>query len=76
MCVRPPRVTAAEPPPWQVARSALSYMLYQAEPSTQCPETMTFASVPVLQRLAPASRQRCKHVPRGLKKSEAGPGRE
>ena len=43
-----------------VARSAISYLLYQVEAGTQCPETMTFASVPVLQRMSPASKARCK----------------
>ncbi|EDQ92099.1 uncharacterized protein MONBRDRAFT_31227 [Monosiga brevicollis MX1] len=34
----------------QSARSALSYMMYQAESGTQCPQTMTFACVPVLRK--------------------------
>lgn len=33
-----------------VARAALSYLHYQAEPGTSCPLTMTHAAVPVLQR--------------------------
>src|SRR5690606_4324331 len=33
-----------------VARAALSYLHYQAEPGSSCPLTMTHAAVPVLQR--------------------------
>jgi putative acyl-CoA dehydrogenase len=39
----------------QVARAALSYLHYQAEPGSSCPLTMTHAAVPVL-RQAPALR--------------------
>lgn len=35
-----------------VARAALSYLHYQAEPGSSCPLTMTHAAVPVLQREA------------------------
>ena len=38
-----------------VARAALAYLHYQAEPGTSCPLTMTHAAVPVL-RQAPALR--------------------
>ena len=34
----------------QVARAALSYLHYQAEPGSSCPLTMTHAAVPVLRR--------------------------
>lgn len=30
-----------------VVRSAATYMLYQLEAGTQCPQTMTFAAAPV-----------------------------
>ena len=40
----------------QVARAALSYLHYQAEPGSSCPLTMTHAAVPVL-RQAPALRE-------------------
>ncbi len=40
----------------QVARAALAYLHYQAEPGSSCPLTMTHASVPVL-RQAPALRE-------------------
>ena len=44
----------AQPQPGaQVARAALSYLHYQAEPGSSCPLTMTHAAVPVL-RQAPA----------------------
>ena len=44
----------AEPAPGaQVARAALSYLHYQAEPGSSCPLTMTHAAAPVLAR-APA----------------------
>ena len=36
----------------QVARAALSYLHYQAEPGSSCPLTMTHAAVPVLRREA------------------------
>jgi alkylation response protein AidB-like acyl-CoA dehydrogenase len=37
------------------ARSAITYMLYQVESGTQCPQTMTFAAFPSLkQHLTPA----------------------
>lgn len=39
-----------------VARAALSYLHYQAEPGSSCPLTMTHAAVPVL-RQAPALRE-------------------
>jgi putative acyl-CoA dehydrogenase len=39
----------------QVARAALSYLHYQAEPGSSCPLTMTHAAMPVL-RQAPALR--------------------
>ncbi|TWT21293.1 DNA alkylation response protein [Luteimonas marina] len=41
----------AEPSPGaHVARAALSYLHYQAEPGSSCPLTMTHAAVPVLAR--------------------------
>ena len=41
----------AQPQPGaHVARAALSYLHYQAEPGSSCPLTMTHAAVPVLQR--------------------------
>src|SRR5690606_33241581 len=41
----------AEPAPGaHVARAALSYLHYQAEPGSSCPLTMTHAAVPVLRR--------------------------
>src|SRR5690606_31768928 len=41
----------AEPVPGaHVARAALSYLHYQADPGSSCPLTMTHAAVPVLQR--------------------------
>ncbi len=41
----------AQPGPGvHVARAALSYLHYQAEPGSSCPLTMTHAGVPVLQR--------------------------
>jgi putative acyl-CoA dehydrogenase len=47
----------AQPQPGaQVARAALSYLHYQAEPGSSCPLTMTHAAVPVL-RQAPALRE-------------------
>jgi len=47
----------AQPGPGaQVARAALSYLHYQAEPGSSCPLTMTHAAVPVLQR-EPALRE-------------------
>ena len=43
----------AQPVPGaQVARAALSYLHYQAEPGSSCPLTMTHAAVPVLLREA------------------------
>ena len=46
----------AQPQPGaQVARAALSYLHYQAEPGSSCPLTMTHAAVPVL-RHEPALR--------------------
>lgn len=42
----------AHRPAVHVARSALSYMMYQAEAGTQCPQTMTYACVPALRRHA------------------------
>lgn len=47
----------AQPQPGaQVARAALSYLHYQAEPGSSCPLTMTHAAVPVLQQV-PALRE-------------------
>ena len=52
-----------------VARAALAYLHYQAEPGTSCPLTMTHAAVPVL-RQAPALRDwvakvaACRYDPR------------
>ncbi|MBN8716230.1 acyl-CoA dehydrogenase family protein [Thermomonas sp.] len=47
----------AQPQPGaHVARAALSYLHYQAEPGSSCPLTMTHAAVPVL-RQAPALRE-------------------
>jgi putative acyl-CoA dehydrogenase len=47
----------AEPAPGaHVARAALAYLHYQAEPGSSCPLTMTHAAVPVLRR-APALAQ-------------------
>lgn len=41
----------AQPGPGaHVARAALSYLHYQAEPGSSCPLTMTHAGIPVLQR--------------------------
>ncbi len=54
-----------------VARAALSYLHYQAEPGTSCPLTMTHAAVPVLAR-EPALREwtakvaACRYDPRDL----------
>ena len=46
-----------EPKPGaHVARAALSYLHYQAEPGSSCPLTMTHAAVPVLRR-EPAMRE-------------------
>lgn len=46
----------ADPVPGaHVARAALAYLHYQAEPGTSCPLTMTHAAVPVLQQ-SPALR--------------------
>jgi putative acyl-CoA dehydrogenase len=47
---------AQRQPGAQVARAALSYLHYQAEPGSSCPLTMTHAAVPVL-RQAPALRE-------------------
>ena len=44
-----------------VARAALSYLHYQAEPGSSCPLTMTHAAVPVLAR-EPALREWCGKV--------------
>lgn len=41
---------ASPEPGAHVARAALSYLHYQAEPGTSCPLTMTHAAVPVLAR--------------------------
>ena len=38
----------------QVARGALVHLHAQVENGTQCPLTMTYASIPVLRRAAPA----------------------
>ena len=47
----------AQPQPGaRLARAALSYLHYQAEPGSSCPLTMTHAAVPVL-RQAPALRE-------------------
>ncbi|MGJ4729353.1 acyl-CoA dehydrogenase family protein [Luteimonas sp. SDU101] len=54
-----------------VARAALSYLHYQAEPGSSCPLTMTHAAVPVLAG-APALREwsgkvaTCRYDPRDL----------
>ena len=54
-----------------VARAALAYLHYQAEPGTSCPLTMTHAAVPVL-RQAPALREwadrvaACRYDPRDV----------
>ena len=46
-----------------VARSAMSFMLYQTEAGTQCPQTMSFAAVPALDAcLTEAQRGRCDWV--------------
>ena len=47
---------AQRQPGAHVARAALSYLHYQAEPGSSCPLTMTHAAVPVL-RQAPALRE-------------------
>lgn len=40
------------------ARSAMTYMLYQVESGTQCPQTMTFAAFPALRdSLTPEQKQ-------------------
>src|SRR5690606_36481463 len=54
-----------------VARAALAYLHYQAEPGTRCPLTMTHAAVPVL-RQVPALREwadrvaACRYDPRDV----------
>jgi len=54
-----------------VARAALSYLHYQAEPGTSCPLTMTHAAVPVLAR-EPSLREwvakvaACRYDPRDV----------
>src|SRR5690606_20491121 len=54
-----------------VARAALAYLHYQAEPGTSCPLTMTHAAVPVL-RQVPALREwadkvaACRYDPRDV----------
>ena len=62
----------AQPVPGaQVARAALSYLHYQAEPGSSCPLTMTHAAVPVLLREASLRAwadgvAACRHDPRDL----------
>jgi len=51
----------AEPAPGaHVARAALSYLHYQAEPGSSCPLTMTHAAAPVLARAPALSEWVCK----------------
>eukprot|EP00049_Salpingoeca_infusionum_P027403 m.32009 g.32009 ORF g.32009 m.32009 type:complete len:595 (+) comp9483_c0_seq2:203-1987(+) len=49
-----------------VARSALSFLAYQLEQGTQCPQTMTFAAVPALQFMTQAQRDTCDYLKKSM----------
>ncbi|EGD82494.1 acyl-CoA dehydrogenase [Salpingoeca rosetta] len=49
-----------------VARSALGYLMYQAESGTQCPQTMTYACVPALKHMTDEQRSVCDFLTKAI----------